>query len=351
MWGECGVRKKLALAAVLVGILLIGGVPGFILGRVGRYQVVAPQVVAYQPSIRCEGVVCPGEGYDLVSAGLYLVEERYVSLGDPVAEGEVLAVLAPAGGEAVLYLQTQGSGLGVPEGQSSLESLMQSYGSLSGQAEMMQLEQFRVGEETAAGGRVEVLSPVTGIVTREVPEPGSVVKPGAVVASVEGRESFFALLTVGEKDATKLAVGDRVLLTGEGVGQAACDGAITKVYPGTRKELNGAVTQNVVDVEASIHPGGREIRPGFSVKAKIFTDIERPMMVVPYEAVRQDQDDLEYVMVAGEYRLEKRPVTTGQATAEGVEILDGLLPDELVTVLPENQEQGERYLLEYREGE
>lgn len=77
------------------------------------------------------------------------------------------------------------------------------------------------------------------------------------------------------------------------------------------------------------------------------------MMVVPYESVRQDGDNTEYVMVAGAYQLEKRPVTTGQETASGVEILEGLLPDELVTVLPdEGQGEGQtRYLLEYTEGE
>ena len=67
-------RKKLALAAVLGAFVLVGGLPGFILGRVGRYQVAAPQLVSYRPSIRCEGQVCPSEGYDLLSAGLYLVE-------------------------------------------------------------------------------------------------------------------------------------------------------------------------------------------------------------------------------------------------------------------------------------
>jgi len=344
-------RKKLALAAVLGTIVLVGGLPGFILDRVSRYQVVSPQMVPYRPSIRCEGQVYPSEGYDLLSSGLYLVEERYVSLGDAVGEGETLAVLAPAAGQAVLYLQTQGSGLGKPGGEAGLESLLQSYGGIYPQTDGSRLDLWKVGEETGEGERVAVTSPVAGVVTQEVPAPGSVVQPGAVIASVEGRGEYYALLTVGEKDAAKLAVGDQAVLSGEGVGLAACDGVVTKIYPGTRKELSGAVTQNVVDVEVSIQPGSQEIRPGFSVKAIIFTDVERQMMVVPYESVRQDGDNTEYVMVAGEYRLEKRPVTTGQETIDGVEILEGLLEDELVTVLPEDSqgEGQERYFLEYAE--
>lgn len=341
-------RKKLALAAILGAIVLVGGLPGFILGRVGRYQVVSPQVVPYRPSVRCEGQVYPAEGYDLLSSGLYLVEECYVSLGDPVYEGEVLATLVPVAGQAVLYLQTRGNGTDRESGQSSLEALARSYSGTGAQPELSGLDLWPVGEGSGKEEAVTVTSPVAGVVTREVPAPGSVVQPGAVITSVEGREEYLARLTVGEKDAAKLSVGNQAILSGEGVGPEPCGGTVTKIYPGTRKELSGTVTQNVVDIEVTIQPEGQEIRPGFSVKAQIFTEDERLMMVVPYESVRQDGDNVEYVMVAGQYRLEKRPVTTGQETLDGVEILEGLLPDELVTVLPEEGEgEGqERYLLE-----
>ena len=35
-WGGTAMRKKLALAAVLGAFVLVGGLPGDILGRVGR---------------------------------------------------------------------------------------------------------------------------------------------------------------------------------------------------------------------------------------------------------------------------------------------------------------------------
>lgn len=352
-------RKKAAMAAVLGAFILVVCLPGLILGRVERYPVVSPQLVSYRPSIRCEGQVYPTEGYELLSSGLYLVEERYRSLGEPVGKGEVLATLVPAAGEAVLYLQTQGSGFSDGTNRAELEALLKSYGGIDAQPDENWLDIWTVGaaEEGREGKRVPVTSPVTGVVTQEVPVPGSVVKPGAVIASVEGREGFFALLTVGEKDAAKLAVGNQAVLSGEGIGSGSCQGLVTKIYPGTRKELSGGVTQNVVDIEVSIQPEGPEsweslmIRPGFSVKAQIFTDDERQMLMVPYESIRQEPDNTEYVMVAGFSRLEKRPVTTGQETADGVEILEGLLPEDLVTVLPDEEldQEQRRYMLVYTE--
>lgn len=347
-------RKKATFSAVLLVIILIGGLPGLILGRVSRCPVMAPQLVSYRPSIRCEGQVCPSEGYQLLSSGLYLVEERYRSLGDPVEKGEVITVLAPAAGEAVLCLQTQGSGVSLGAG-TEFQALLSGYGGTTDlRPEDLLQSLYPASEENREGERVTVTSPVTGVVTREAPIPGSVVKPGEAIAAVEGREEFFALVTVGEKDAGKIAVGNQAILSGEGIGAGSCQGLVTKIYPGARKELSGTVIRNVVDVEVSIQPDDREgveIRPGFSVKAQIFTDDERQILLLPYESIRQDAANTEYVLVAEQDQLERRPVTTGQETADGVEILEGLSPGELVAVLPEsNGEEGQGlFLLEYSE--
>ena len=88
-------HKRIALIALFGVIALLGLLPGLILQQVDRYQVLSPQLVQYRPSIRCEGVVCPAESYDLLASGLYRVEERYRSLGDRVQQGEILALLAP----------------------------------------------------------------------------------------------------------------------------------------------------------------------------------------------------------------------------------------------------------------
>lgn len=354
--------KKAVLAMIFGAVLLVGALPKLILSRVERYPVAVPQLVSYQPSIRCEGRLCPSEGYQLLSSGLYLVEERYHAMGDPVEKGETLAVLAPAAGEAVLYLQTQGSGLSIESVGSGLEALLKGYGGMETEPEADWQKLLTVGEAreedgawSREGERVTVTSPISGVITREVPVPGSVIRPGGVIASAEGREGFFALLTVGEKDAAKISVGDRAVLSGEGFGNGSCEGSVTRIYPGTRKELSGSVTRNVVDIEVSVplkgpeEPESLEIRPGFSVKAQIFTGEERQILMVPYESIRQETDNTEYITVAGPSGLERRPVTTGQETADGVEITEGLLPDELVALLPEGvgeEEQG-RYLLVY----
>lgn len=346
-------RKKLTLAGLAVALILgIGSLPEVILGKMQHYQVLSPQTVSYRASVRCEGTVYPGEGYDLLSSGLYQVAESYVSLGERVKKGDTLAVLAPVdqSREAVLYLQTQGRGFSGQEENAGLTSaLAQAYG-LEGSS-LPELGTMLLTPEAGEGETIAVLSPVTGVVTKEIPTPGSIVKPGTAICGVEGEENCFALLSVGERDASNLSVGDDVILAGEGVGLVTATGVITKIYPGTRKEISGTSVQRVVDVEVSILSDSQEIRPGFGVKAQIFTEEERQIMILPYESVGQDdRDNSEYVMVAGKYRLEKRPVTTGLETLEGVEILSGLSPDDLVTVPGEMAPAESKYFLKM-EGE
>lgn len=347
-------KKQLALALVTGAIILAGATPGLVLRGVTRCQVISPQTVSHHSSIRCEGTIYSEEGYDLLSSGLYQVEERHVSLGDWVEKGETLAVLAPAGEDPVLYLQTQGSGFR-ETGEAGLAALTQNYSfteeELQPQWKSLLLPSGQEQEETQP---VVVTAPVTGVVTKGVPLPGSVIKPGMTICAVEGRERYFALLTVGEKDAGKLAVGSQVQLTGEGVGEAVCAGILTKIYPGTRKKLKGTTSQKVVDLEVVIQGEPGEIRPGYTVKAEVFTEEPGEMMILPYESIRQDPDNTEYVTVAGKYHLEKRPIATGRETLEGVEILSGLSPDDLV-VIPDGtwadqDEKPGRYLLQWEEG-
>lgn len=341
-------RKKLILTGLLGAVILgVGSLPGLILGQVQHYQVLSPQTVSYRSSIRCEGTVYPGEGYDLLASGLYRVEESYVSLGNQVKEGQLLAKLRPVdqSHDPVLYLQTQGRGLSGLEEDAGLAALAQAYGLES--SNIPELGTALLTPGSGEGKEVSVLSPVTGTLTKEIPLPGSVVKPGAVICGVEGKENPFALLTVSEKDAAALKEGNEVILAGEGVGLVACSGVLTKIYPGTRKELNGTAVQRVVDVEVAILGENGNICPGFGVKAQIFTDDERQIMILPYESVKQDDtDNSEYVMVAGKYRLEKRPITTGLETLDGVEILSGLSPGELVTVENGASDSEVRYFLE-----
>ncbi len=342
-------KKKLALAVVTGAIILVGATPGLVLRGVTRCQVVSPQTVSHRASIRCEGSICTEEGYDLLASGLYRVESRNASLGDWVERGETLAVLAPVGSDPVLYLQTQGRGFSGAGEEAGLAALAQSYGLKEEEAVL----QWRNFEVSSAGGQEEpvtVTAPVTGILTKEVPLPGSIVQPGMTICAVEGRERYFALLTVGEREAGKLSLGSQVILTGEGVGDTACFGTVRKIYPGTRQELKGATPQKVVDLEVALQPEGQVIRPGYTVKAEIFTGEPEEMMILPYESVRQDKDNTEYVLVAGSYQLEKRPITTGRETVDGVEILSGVSRQELVAVLGKEQVEPEKkqgkYLLE-----
>ena len=74
------------------------------------------------------------------------------------------------------------------------------------------------------------------------------------------------------------------------------------------------------------------LRPGYSANAKIFVDEKESAVILPYEAVRQEERS-EYVYVIGEDgRAHRRDVSTGYALSEAVEIAAGLVPGDLVVL-------------------
>ena len=58
--------------------------------------------------------------------------------------------------------------------------------------------------------------------------------------------------------------------------------------------------------------------------------MRRTMLTVPYEAVGQDENNEEYVYVADGARVERRTVKTGMELLEGVEVVEGLSPNDIL---------------------
>ena len=66
------------------------------------------------------------------------------------------------------------------------------------------------------------------------------------------------------------------------------------------------------------------------MRAEITTGARRNMLTVPYEAVRQDERNVEYVYLAQGSRAVRRNIVTGVELLEGVEVKEGLAAGDLV---------------------
>ncbi len=340
-------KKAIALCLAAGCIFCVGLLPSLILGTAPKVRVVTPQVTEYLPTVRCSGTVRTESSYDLVSAGIYQVAETYGQAGDNVEEGEVLALLKSMDGEAFFVRQAQDAQADYSQ---QLAGLAGQYGMSAAQLESLAKAPEEAATQQVLAGQeetIQVRAPISGILTTDLPASGTAVTQGMVLCRVQS-DSYLVTAKLGERDVDEVTVGDQVTITGEGLGGIVCRGVVEKIYPTAKQVLGSAAYETVVEADIRITDIPEKIKPGYSVKVNIFTDSEKQLVTLPYEAVGQDENNREYVYVTGSGgRLEKRLVTTGLELADGVEILEGIGPDEAVAVLGNVQEPEKKkiYLL------
>lgn len=187
----------------------------------------------------------------------------------------------------------------------------------------------RVAEATlrelqARNARLNVYAPTGGLVlTREV-EPGQTVSAGspALMTLAAGGEMEL-LARLGEEDLANISVGTTVSVTPVGT---------DKSYTGTVWQIDPTIDpqtrQGIARVSLAYAPG---LRPGGFASAIIRSGtVVAPML--PESAVMSD-DKGNYVYIVGkDDKVERRAVTTGLVTANGIAIVSGLTGQERVVL-------------------
>ena len=104
----------------------------------------------------------------------------------------------------------------------------------------------------------------------------------------------------------------------------------------------------MVDLELTINEPGQSLKAGFSARAEITTDHQREILTVPYEAIQQDEENVEYVYLAKGSQAVRCNIQTGLELLEGVEIVSGLGESDLVIMDAQAVQTGERITLKRR---
>ena len=78
------------------------------------------------------------------------------------------------------------------------------------------------------------------------------------------------------------------------------------------------------------------IRSGYTAETRIFISDAEKITAVPYEALKKDNDNSEYVYVFADGKAEKRTIVTGRETPDGIEAVSGVAVSEKL-LLPENE--------------
>jgi multidrug efflux pump subunit AcrA (membrane-fusion protein) len=358
-------KKKWFLWALVLLIPMAGRlmIPSMVESSIPVIYYTTPTVKTYENVVNCVGTIQSENVRTIYASGAVVPGEIAVSLGELVSEGQLLMTVDTQATEQLNQNPVSGALEELTGGQSSpvpdLAGLLSGYGLsdlLTGSLDIGELAGSMTESEATPAPSVpvlwdaansEIIAPVQGMVTEIAAVPGSPVTAGKALFTVQDIKNYKVIATVGESDIAKIGVGDRAIIRGAGFSGTSFSGVVTMIHPTAYKKLAGTTTDTVVDVEIQLQNPNNRLKPGFSAKVEIRGEQTQELITVPYEAIRQDENNDEYVYVYENGKLKKARILTGKELTNEVEILSGLTTDSVVIYNPDDV-QGEGAIVNIR---
>jgi HlyD family secretion protein len=199
---------------------------------------------------------------------------------------------------------------------------------LEGNASRLALAERSAAELERRAAALTVRAPLSGTVYGLPRRAGEAVAAGQVVANVIDPGDRRLRARVDQPDLPQIAVGQRLVVSFDGLPRDRWEGKVTFVAPGLR-DSGGREVGEVLGALAD--PEGK-LPANAAVEVQIVTGEKAGALVVPRAAVLRDGEK-RYVYLLGDGRAHRREVEVGLLGLNDAEVLGGLKENETV-ILP-----------------
>ncbi|CAN5278892.1 efflux RND transporter periplasmic adaptor subunit [soil metagenome] len=174
----------------------------------------------------------------------------------------------------------------------------------------------QLGEQRARTGRLDIRAPAAGLILSRAVEPGQVVAAGTGVLFRMAKGGEMEMLAqVSEGDLTGLKVGLPATVTPVGGGKSF-KGQVWQVSPIVDPLNRQGVARIALGFDPALRPGG------FAATRIVSGSGDAPLL--PESAVQSDPKGNYVYIVTPANVVERRSVTIGQVSSNGVAIISGL---------------------------
>lgn len=343
-------RFRLAvLAASLVLFVGSAAVPAFVRAAVTEVSFVRCANRVYAEQISCGGVIEQRGKRQVFLSTPMIVDRVLVKPGDHVEEGDLLAVVDTQLTQSVLSRSVIVDQENSQETQASLseENLekiraaaalygvsMEEIMPLIGSDQTRRIQEVRDGKTERAAIPEQILAPMDGVVTEVALESGVLSQAAGSVFTIADDGCFDLRAGVSENLVGSIRPGDAALIETAANGQKTYQGVVESVSP-TAQRITAAGSPATVDVMIRILDPDEKLKDNYSASVEITSQESRSVLSLPYEAVRQDEDDgvqQEFVWVYEKGTARRKAVATGEEMTNCVEILSGLSEGDAVLI-------------------
>lgn len=275
------------------------------------------------------GTVSPNQEIDIKSEVPGKITNMYFKLGDFVQKGKTLAKVD----DRIKVLADENAQQKLADAKQNLERYKNLYE--GGAASKAQYDQYQLAYNNARiqleqSGKelsnTNIVAPISGYITLKNADAGDFTSVGSAIATIVDISSLKVNLSVAERDAYALNVGDNVKIT-------------SAVYPGIT--FNGRITfvsfkgdaAHNYPVEISI-----ENQPKNPLKAGTYVDIsfnrknQGKTLQIPREALIGSIKDAKVYVLSNENKVHLKPVLISGEHENYLEVSKGLTAGEKVVV-------------------
>jgi len=199
---------------------------------------------------------------------------------------------------------------------------------LEGSGSRLALSERAAADLERRASSLSVRAPVEGIVYGLPRRVGEAVSAGQVVANVIDPLRRRVRARVDQPDLPRIAVGQRLQVTFDGLPQEHWSGRVVSVAPGLRTESG----RDVGDVIGEIADAQAKLPANAAVEVEIVTGEKADALVVPRAALLRDGDH-RFVYVYEDGRARRREISVGLLGMSDAGVASGLRENERV-ILP-----------------
>ena len=175
--------------------------------------------------------------------------------------------------------------------------------------------------------QLDVRAPFDGVVYSLPAKPGAYVNPGDLILQEADLSKVLVRAFVDEPDVGRLAVGDKVEVTWDGLPGRIWNATINSL-PSTMKLRN---TRTVGETTCVVDNSDFRLLPNINVGVTIVSAEHHDVLTVPREALRLS-DDKPYVYEVSNDELVRREIKTSISDLTSVEVTGGISENALVAL-------------------
>lgn len=255
------------------------------------------------------------------------VTDVKVHVGESVSSGQLIVTLDKSGASS-RYYQTEAS---FKKAQKTLERMKSLYN--EGAISLASLDATQTDYDVAkadfdaARNAVELVTPISGVVTAINVTKGDLAQPGSVLATIANINRMKVIFNIDETDAASLSVGRALQVHSEMRPDVRMEGRVVQLSKSADVESRSfevkAVFSNTSD---------KLFKPGMFCKVDVQLSPRTKTLVVPNIAVQSD-GVTNRVFVVRNGRSLQRPIEVGITDGENTEILSGLADGDTVATI------------------